>query len=290
MLRFALRSLIADGRRAAMTALAVVVGVSMITGTFVFTDTINSAFRQLFSNASKGADLVVSSQQDITSAINAPANLPVSLIKKIRRLPGVSTAQGQISDVATIVGRGGRIVKSTGLPTLALSYLPPPFSGLTFAAGTRPSGPDEVAIDAATAQRQGYRVGDLVPIVTSQPVRRFRISGIASLGSASTGGATFAVFSLATARSLYGKAGRADIVYVAAAKGVTASTLLREVRPLLSPELVARTTQGQVDANASRVSAQLGILTGGLLAFGFLAVLVGAFVIFNTFSITITQR
>ena len=98
------------------------------------------------------------------------------------------------------------------------------------------------------------------------------------------------MFDLPTARSLYGKAGRADIVYVAAAKGIPASTLLREIRPLLSPELVARTVQGQVDSNARRISSQLGVLTGGLLAFGFIAVLVGAFVIFNTFSITITQR
>jgi putative ABC transport system permease protein len=290
MLRFALRSLLANGRRAAMTGLAVVVGVSMITGTFIFTDTINSAFRQLFSNASKGAAVVVSSRQDITSAINAPASVPVSLIAKIRRLPGVSIAQGQISDVATIVGRNGKIARTAGLPTLALSYLAPPFDGLTFTAGTRPRGPDQVAIDTGTAKRQGYRVGDLVPVVTGQPVRRFRISGIASLGSASIGGATFAVFDLSTARDLYGKAGRADIVYVAAAPGATPSTLLREVRPLLSPELVARTAQGQVNSDTSRISDQLQILTGGLLAFGFIAVLVGAFVIFNTFSITITQR
>ncbi len=290
MLRFALRSLVADRRRAAMTGLAVVVGVSMITGTFIFTDTINSAFRQLFSNASKGAAVVVSSRQDITSRVNAPASLPTSLISKIRRLPGVATAQGQISDVATIVGRNGKIVKSNGLPTLALSYLAPPFDGLTFTAGTRPRGPDQVAIDTGTAKRQRYRVGDLVPIVTGQPVRRFRISGIASLGSASIGGATFAVFDLPTARSLYGKAGHADIIYVAAAPRASANGLLREIQPLLSPELVARTAQGQVDSDTSRISDQLQILTGGLLAFGFIAVLVGAFVIFNTFSITITQR
>jgi putative ABC transport system permease protein len=290
VIRFALRNLLARRRRAALTAMAVFVGVAMVSGTLVFTDTIHSAFRQLFTNAATGADVVVASRQDLSSPISAPASMPASLVAQIRTLPGVAAAYGQVEDTATIVGRNGKAITSFGAPTLALSYVPPPFTGLQFVAGTRPHNSGEVAIDQQTALNQHYRVGDLVPIVTGQPVREFRISGIARFGSASLGGATFAVFDLGTARGLYGKENKVDVVYVADERGTAPATVVSEIRPLVSPELVVRMARQQVGADVQRVSSQLSILTGGLLAFGFIAVFVGAFVIFNTFSITTAQR
>ena len=290
ILQFSLRNLIARRRRVALSALAVFVGVSMICGTFVFTDTIGAAFHQLFSDTAGGADLIVSSRENTSSPSGAPAVTHTALVAKIRRLPGVKAAYGQISDVATIVGRHGQVLKTTGSPTLAVSYMPPPFTGMSFVKGERPRGPHEVAIDQATANSQGYRVGDQIPIVTGEPVQRFKVSGIVALGGASLGGASFAMFDLSTARILYGKQGRVDLIFVAGAKGASRSTLLAEIGPLLSPELVARTAQAQVDSDAGRLSSQLQILTDGLLAFGLIAVFVGAFVIFNTFSITIAQR
>ena len=100
------------------------VGVSMISGTFVFTDTINAAFRQLFTNAATGADVIVASRQDISSPISAPASISAGLVRQIRALPGVAAAQGQVQDTATIVGRNGKAISSIGAPTLALSYVP----------------------------------------------------------------------------------------------------------------------------------------------------------------------
>ena len=290
MLRFAVRSLVARRRRAVMTALAVLLGVAMISGTFVFTDTIHAAFDDLFSSASKGADAVVTSRQDLGSPTAAPASIPDSLITRIRRLRGVAAAAGQIGDTATIIGRDGKVIQNIGAPTIALSYLPPPFQGFTFSRGRAPRRADEVALDAETAAREGYGVGDRVPIVTGEPVRRFRISGLVGLGKASLGGATFVVFSLGAARRLYGKTGKIDTIYVAATKGTSPAAMVDEIRPLLSPELVVRTAKGQVDEDVKRVGSALRILTVGLLVFGFIAVLVGAFVIFNTFSITVAQR
>jgi putative ABC transport system permease protein len=288
--RFALRNLLARRRRAALTAVAVLLGVSMISGTFVFTDTIHAAYRQLFSNQTSGADVIVSSRQGSSLADSAPTTMPVSLIKRIRHLPGVSAVQGQIIDLATIVGRNGKPVKGTGPPTLALSYVPPPFGGLTFVSGSRPTSTSQVALDEATANRQHYRVGDVVPIVTGGPVRRFEISGIVRLGNASPSGEPFALFDPGTARALYEKVGDVDQIYVAASKGTAPAALVHEIDPLLSPEVVARTANAQVGTDVARIDDQLSILTGGLLAFGLIAVLIGAFVIFNTFSITVTQR
>jgi putative ABC transport system permease protein len=288
--RFALRNLLARRRRAALTAVAVLVGVSMISGTFVFTDTIHAAFRQLFSNQTSGAAVIVSSRQGSSLAGSAPTTMPASLLNRVRRLPGVSAAQGQIIDLATIVGRSGKPVKGTGAPTLALSYVSPPFGGLTFVSGSRPTSSSQVAIDEATANGQHYRVGDAVPIVTGQPVRRFEISGIIRFGNASPSDEPFAVFDLGTARGLYEKQGLVDQIYVGARKGTAPAALVHEIDPLLGPELVARTASAQVGTDVGRIDDELSILTGGLLAFGLIAVLIGAFVIFNTFSITVRQR
>lgn len=273
-----------------LTALAVFLGVSMVCGTLVFTDTIRAAFRQQFVSAASGADVVVSSRVDEGSSISAPAPLPTSLIAQIRKLPGVAAANGQVRQPATIVGRNGGPVKSLGGSTVALSYLPAPFTGMTFVSGTRPSDSTQVALDEGTANREHLRVGDSVSIVTAQPARRFTITGLVRYGNASLGGSPFAVFDLSTARVLYNEQGEADVVYVAAVKGTTDAALVSEIGALLPPQFVARTPSSQVDAQLQGVSSQLSLLTGGLLAFGVLAVLIGAFVIFNTFSITVTQR
>lgn len=290
MLTFALRSLLARRRRAALTGLAVLLGVAMVSGTFVFTDTINDAYHTLFASTAKGADVVVGSRQGLYSANAQPASMPASLAGRIRALPGVAAAQGQVSDVATIVGHDGRILKNSGSPTLAMSYLPPPFSGLQFVQGSPPAGPGEVALDEATANREGYHLGDQVAIVAGQPMRRFAISGIARPGSESSGGTTFAIFDLKTAQALFDQPGRLNTIYVAAGAGTSAATLEREIAPLLPSGISVQTAAQEAQAELGQVDDQLGVLTAGLKAFGFIAAFVGAFVIAGALSITLTQR
>jgi putative ABC transport system permease protein len=287
---YTLRNLVARRRRAAMTALAVLLGVSMISGTYIFTDTIHSAFRELFAGATRGTAVIVSSRQNLSSPVNAPAKTHVGVIPQIRSLPGVAGAEGEISNVATIIGRGGKPIENSYAPTLGLSYVPPQFGRFSFVAGSPPTGPGQVAIDQATAERQGFHVGDMVGVVTDQPLQRFRLTGIARLGGASLGGATFAVFSLATAQALYLEQGRVDQIAVTATKGTSAAMLISEIAPTLSPELVVRTAQSQANVEAAGIADRLGILTDGLFAFGFIAAFLGGFAIFNTFSMTIAER
>ena len=287
MYRFTLRSLLARPRRAALTALAVLAGVALISGAYVFTDTIRSALRDLFSSQTSGASVVVSSPQGLYSATNPPASIPASLAQRISKLPGVSSAQGEISDIATVVGRDGRPVKHAGSPTLGLSY---PSAGIRFAQGGPPRGSDQVALDQATARRQHYRVGDRVQVIAGQPARPFRISGIARIGSASIGSATFALFDLKTAQTLYDKRGLFDVIYVSATGRFSPATLEREIAPLLPSGLTVRSASQQVDANVAQIEDQLSVLSGSLQAFGYVALLIGAFVIFNTLAITVAQR
>jgi putative ABC transport system permease protein len=288
--RVAFANLLVRRRRTALTALAVVLGVSMISGTFVFTDTIHSAFRQLFTGAASGADVIVSSRQGTSLASSAPESIPGPLVNRIAHLPGVLAAQGQIVDLATIIGHDGKPIRQLGAQTLGLSYVPPPFGGLTFESGSPPARSTQVVVDAATASREHYRVGDVVPIVTAGPVQRFEISGIARFTGASDGGEPFAMFDRATARQLYDKQGVDDRIYLAVRKGTTPAALIREIDPLLPAQLVARSAQAEVGTDVARADSQLSILTGGLEAFGLISLLVGAFMIFNAFSVTIAQR
>jgi putative ABC transport system permease protein len=287
MYRFAIRSLLARPRRAALTALAVLAGVALISGAYIFTDTIRSALHQVFSSQTNGAEVVVSSPQGLYSTTNPPAGIPASLGPRIARLPGVAATRGEISDSATVIARDGHPVKHGSAPTLGLSY---PSGGLRFVAGGPPRGPNQVALDQGTATRQHYHVGDEVRVLTGQPARRFRISGIARLGSASIGSATFTVFDLKTAQNLYDKQGEFDVLYVNGNGKAAPTTLEREIAPLLPSGLIVRDASNQIAANVAQIEDRLSVLSGGLRAFGYIALLIGAFVIFNTLAITVVQR
>jgi putative ABC transport system permease protein len=234
--------------------------------------------------------VIVSGKQGSSLTASAPQPIPDSLLTKISGLPGVAAARGQVVDSASIIGRNGKPVRPLGAPTLGLSYLPPPFGGFTFESGAAPTRSTQVVIDAGTASRQHYRVGDIVRIVANGPVRQFEISGIARFAGASNGGEAFATFDLATARDLFDEQGDVDRIYVAASHGTSTSALLGEIEPLLPPQLVARSAGAEVAADVARADDRLSLLTGGLLAFGLIALLVGAVMIFNTYSVTVTRR
>ena len=289
MLRLTLRGVLARRLRTAMTLLAVLLGVTMIAGTYVFTDTIDRAIGSIFKDATKGADAVVSGRT--TKGDNAePPTVPQAILTKIQALPDVAAAAGSISDFATIIGPDGRAIRSGGAPTLAGSYVGPPFGAFTLVHGRPPAGPSEVAIDDATASAHGLRLGMPVRVTTQQPSRPFTLVGTVKFGDASLGGATYAVFDLASAQRLFLKPERVDFVSVAARPGISQARLAAEIAPLLPATLVVRTAHAQVSHDTTNFEDQLKFLTVGLLAFGFIAVFVGAFVIFNTFSITVAQR
>ena len=293
MLSITLRVIQVRRRRAALTAMVVAVGVATITGTLVFSDTIRASYRTLFAGAAQGAALTVAGRQDIAADPSAATPVPQSLVGRIRRLAGVAAAQGEVSDVASIVGRNGAVIASGRLPTAALSYLRPPFTGIRIVAGSPPRGLRRVVLDERTAAQQGLGIGSLVSILTGQPVRRFRISGIAALGpgsGAGLAGERFVVFSLSAAQALYGKAGVVDLIDVALIPGASPRAVSAEIDPLLPAGVVVRNRAGQVDLEVTDTTLRLRSLTDGLLAFAILAIVVGGLLILNTFSISATQR
>ena len=291
MTRLALRGLAARKLRTSLTIVAVLLGVTMIAGTFVLTDTIQKAFDDIFSAQTKGADVIVSGRTQVETEFSQPRPLDEKVLQDIKRLPDVAQVAGQINDVAAVVGKDGKIVSTGGAPTIAATYMPPPFEPIGFTEGRPPRGEGEIALDAATADKEDFTLGDEVTVATTAPKRAFKLVGLATIGqSTGLGGATFVVFDLPTAQTLFGKPGKVDFAYVAGRDGVTQAELQRSVASLLPPTAQVRTAAQEADELGDDIREGLSFLTTGLLAFAFIAVLVGAFLIFNTFSITVAQR
>ena len=291
MTRVALRGLLARRMRSALTALAVLLGVTMISGTFILTDTIKAAFDELFTAQNRGADAIVSAKKAVDSDFTRPPALKDDVLERIRALPQVESAAGQLNDIAAVVGRDGKVIQSGGAPTVAATFMPSPFTAIEVKTGRPPVGPDEIAIDADTAEEQGFELGDRVQVAAGGPVKAYELVGLATFGTQSSlGGATVVVFDLPTAQRLFDKAGKIDFAFVAARDGVPDADAVRAVQSVLPREAQVRTAAAEAEALSDDIGEVLGFLTTGLLAFGFIAVLVGAFLIFNTFSITVAQR
>jgi putative ABC transport system permease protein len=297
MLSVALKGLAARKVRASLTAIAIVLGVAMISGTYVLTDTINSGFDTIFTQSYVNADVVISGKAAFDSANGTtvePPPLPESLLPKVQKLPGTAVAAGSVaSNNVKLIGRNGKVIASGGAPTLGFSVTPAGqiFNPTKLTAGRWPHGSNEVVIDKKTASNQGFGVGDRIRVQGFGPIQRMRVVGIATFPGVSIGGATFAIFDQATAQTLFHKPGQLDAIRVKSKSGVPEAEMISQIKPLLSPTEVVRTGTAQAKKDQhDQVSGFISFLRYALLAFAGIALFVGAFVIANTLSITIAQR
>ena len=296
MTRFAIRGLSSRKLRTALTALAIVLGVAMISGTYVLTDSIDQAFDKIFTDIRKGSSAIISGKSAFDLSEGSGVTEPTfgeSLLPEVQALPGVAEAEGSVdSDATQFIGDDGKAVVFGGAPNLGFSIAngESVFNPLTLVEGTWP-GPDEVVVDKETASKEDFEVGETVGVQAEGPIERFRVSGIIQFSSGLTiGGATLAGFDLPTAQRLMKKEGRLDEIAVAAKPDVTDEELVRQIEDVLPPGTQVRTAGEQAQADAEETNAFITFLQGFLLAFGGIALFVGAFVIANSLSITIAQR
>jgi putative ABC transport system permease protein len=298
MTKFALRGLLSRKLRTALTALAIVLGVAMISGTFVLTDSIDNAFDKIFTDIRKGSSAVISGESafDLTegSGVTAPS-FDEGLLPAVRALPGVAEAEGGVNSEATqLIDDEGKVIQFGlgGAPNLGFSIANPDsrFNPLTRVAGDWP-GPGEVMIDEATASKKDLEPGGAIGVQVEGPVERLRISGIMQFSSGfSIGGATLAGFDLPTAQRLFEKEGRLDEIAIAAKPDVSDQELVQQVEGVLLPGTQVKTTAEQVESDAAETNEFIRFMRVFLLAFGGIALFVGSFVIANSLSITIAQR
>jgi putative ABC transport system permease protein len=292
---FALRGLFARKLRTALTAIAIVLGVATVSGTYVLTDSINNAFHSIFFETRAGSDAVISGKSafDVTdgSGVSAPA-FDESLLEKVRALPDVAAAEPQVNGEAQLIGRDGKAVVYGGAPNLGFSIAngASRFNPLKLVSGSWP-GPNEVVIDKSTASKEDFKIGQPVRVQAVGPAERLRVSGIVKFGSVSTiGGATLAGFNLPTAQRLFGQEGKLDEIAVAANQSVSEEKLASEIRSILPPATQVRTAQAQSKEDSKDTDEFISFLQKFLLGFGGVALFVGSFVIANSLSITIAQR
>jgi putative ABC transport system permease protein len=294
--RFALKGLLGRKLRTALTALAIVLGVTMVSGTYVLTDSIDSAFDTIFTDIREGSDIVVSGKSAFDLSDGSGASAPAfaeSVLGEVRDVDGVALAEGSVnSESTTLIGRDGKAVVKGGAPNLGFSISEgnSPFNPLALEQGSWP-GPNDVVIDKATAADEKFKIGDTVGVQADGPVERLRVSGIVRFNSPiSIGGATLAGFDLRTAQQLFKKEGKLDEIAVAASAGTPDAELLTNIRDVLPEGTQARTATAQAAEDASDTNEFITFLQGFLLAFAGIALFVGSFVIANSLSITIAQR
>ena len=292
MASLTLRGLFARKTRAILTGLAVLLGVAMISGTYVFTDTINSSFDKIFENANEGVDVVVSGRSEFDTDNGTVAKeVPDSLVKRVKDVPGVLVAAGSVEDYATIFKTNGDEVKTNGAPPLLFSRPPERFDPLDYVEGEPPANPSEVAINKGTADDEGLKIGDKVFLAGRSGKEQYTISGLAKFGDVSSlGGATVAVVTLPEAQLLADQPGTVDSIQVAAAPGVTPAQLVTRLERALPNAVEVKTGEQAATDSSDSVKDSLSFLNTVLLVFAGIALFVGAFIIFNTFSITVAQR
>jgi putative ABC transport system permease protein len=297
MITVALKGLAGRKVRALLTAFAVVIGVTMVSGTLVLTDTIQKGFDSVFGASYEQTDVVIAGKEIVKGSQSGAATVPESLLAEVRALPEVEAAGGTITpneaNHAEILGRDGKALGSDGAPQfgLGIDESLPRFSPLELKTGAWPNGPEQVAIDADTAAAENFKVGDTVTVSTLGTKRSYEVTGVATFGGVATlGGATIAIWDLATAQTLLDKEGRFDGISIAAKEGTSAEDLVRAVQPLVPSSLEVKDSAEQAAADAQETNVIVDAIRYFLLGFGAIALFVGAFVIFNTLSITVAQR
>ena len=299
MIRFALKSLAGRKLRTTLTALAIVLGVAMMSGAYVLTDTIDKAFDAIFVDSYAGTDAVVTGKDpgfSFEGESPEPPPIPEETLETVRGVDGVEIAAGSVQDLQTKLLRpDGEAIDTGGSPSFAFGIETAPeydrFNPLNLVEGRWPSGGDEVAVDEGVADDEDLAVGDRIGVAALGPAQQFRIVGIARYGDLSSlGSATFAIFDLATAQELLDKEGQLDAVQAAAAEGTSPEDLATRIEAELGDDVTVRTGVEQANEQSSEIATFTTIIRYFLLSFAGIALFVGAFVIFNTLSITVAQR
>ena len=290
-MQVALRGLWGRKLRTVLTALSIILGTSMITGTFILRDQINNAFSSIFHEGNQGIDVVLSKKTAFTSDNGAvPGPLPESVIATAAGVDGVKKAEGQIQATGSIVVDGKYVTGSGGAPNLVFSYVTEPFSNSEFTSGGPPTD-GSVAVNQKLANDEHLKVGQELQIATDKGVVPARLSGIFKLsGVSSIGGATLVVPTFKDAQRWFDRIGRTSVVYLQAEPGVTPTELKKRVVAAVPSDVKVQTGEQNADEQTSNVESSTSFITYALLAFAGAAVFVGLFIIFNTFSITVAQR
>jgi putative ABC transport system permease protein len=279
--------------RLLLTAFAVMLGVSFVTGTFVLRDSIDNTLGGLVAQAAKGLDVSVrGAQTTAVSPVSAGSStvrrgVPLSLVDTVAAVPGVARVMPNLQGTAILAGSDGIAVRNGGAPSLGFAYAKDDPS-FTLVSGRGPTGPGEVAVESSTLDRAHLQVGDHTRAVIGDRAQQVTITGEVHFGSLF--GATAVLVDAATARRAFAPDGTVTSLSVTAASGVSQSALRAGVARALPSNLEAVTGMTVQSETETSVQKGLGFFTTFLLVFAGVALFVGSFIIVNTFSMLVGQR
>ncbi|MFF0548530.1 ABC transporter permease [Streptomyces sp. NPDC004311] len=296
MFRTALRNVLAHKARLLMTVLAVTLGVAFVSGTLVFTDTLKKSLSGQSAKDYAGVAVSVTSYGQSRNEDGEKEGEPgigQQTLDKVKALPGVDTVSGRVSGFAGVGDENGKLIGS-GWSNKGANYTPvkdgkdPRY---TFVQGAGPAKADEVALDKATADQGAYKVGDKVRVATNGPVKEYTLAGVFTTedGAVQAGG-SLVLFETRVAQELYLKPGYFQELSVSAKSGTSADQLLADVKPLVGKHTEAKTGAALAAEQARQIERGLSQLSTMLLVFAGISLFVGIFLIYNTFTMLVTQR
>jgi putative ABC transport system permease protein len=298
MWRVTINGLAARKLRLALTALAIVLGVTFVTGTLILTDTLNNTFNTLIGTAYqhisfeiRGKAVLNGTATTVDSTTNRKP-VPQSIGREVRQIPGVAYVSGSVAGYAQFVARDGNAIGSGGSSALGFSFDPDPqLSSVRLVEGKAPTTAHDVVMDKATATKYDFAVGDRVNVLLPGAPQTFTISGIVTFGSDDNlVGATLAGFYLPTAQALFNARGHYDTINVLAAPGADNVKLQLAIEKALPGGVEVVSGQAVANELSTAIDNALSFISTLLLIFAAIALFVGGFTIFNTFSITVGQR
>ncbi|UFQ13902.1 MULTISPECIES: ABC transporter permease [Streptomyces] len=292
MLKATLRSFLAHKGRLVLSALAIILSVAFVAGSLIFSDTVTRTFDRLF--ASTSADVTVGPKEDLKEAVPSgrTATVPASLRERVAKVEGVADAHVDASvDNITVVDRDNEPVGSTtGAPTVATNWYPTDRSPVELTSGHAPRGAGQAMLDADTADRKDVGLGDTLTVFARPGSFKVEIVGIATFTTTNPGAALVFLDTPTAQRKLLGAPDAATSISVTAAQGVDDDTLKRRVAAEVGAGYELETADEQAESAAASLGGFLDVIKYVMLGFAGVAVLVGIFLIVNTFSMLIAQR
>ncbi|MBT8166536.1 MAG: FtsX-like permease family protein [Acidimicrobiia bacterium] len=289
MLKLAWKGVLAHKLRLGLTAIAIVLGVAFVSGTFVFTDTLDRAFTGLFDEINSSVDLYVRGETEFTGQV---VPIPADVLDDVKEVPGIGNAIGTVQGFAQFIDNDGEPVGGQA-PTFGFSWVPgaEDLSVLTLKEGRPPENAGEVMVDAGTASMNGFTIGQTVKVILVTGTEEFEIVGFAGFGEEDNLlGASLAIFDEPTAFRVFDAPNEYASVSAVGDGSVAIETLVDRVNDILPEGFEAVTAAVQSEDDQADFQEAIGFLSTALLVFAGIAVLVGSFIIYNTFSIIIAQR
>lgn len=296
MFRVALKDILARKRRLVTTGLAILLGVAFLTGTQMLSTTLKRSISAIFEDAYAGYDAIVRSPdvQELGFGQKIHNPIPASTVDAVSTVSGVENAEGVVeSSNAQLIGADGKVASSSfGPPTIIYNWSEN--QGLrsgNIVDGTPPAGPDQMAMDFASAEKAGYEIGDQVTISTQDGTRTFEL--VATIGLGEDGrtptGATTLIFPTTTAQELARIPDQFNYVAARAEPDLDQESLASAISAAL-PDMQVITGDQFTAENTDSVGQIVDILATFVNVFGYIALFVASFIIYNTFSILIAQR